>query len=113
MAKLFDFEAVLSQLPEILKYLPTTLILAVSSMILCTYHRNAPGIDQNKKYSCVKTDRRSVYLADPGNTSDRAVVYCILWNPDDHKIHIPAKWMELSEFDNLRFCVCDHRTFYQ
>ena len=31
---LFDFEAVLSQLPEILKYLPTTLILAVSSMIL-------------------------------------------------------------------------------
>ena len=34
MAKLFDFEAVLSQLPEILKYLPTTLILAVSSMIL-------------------------------------------------------------------------------
>ncbi len=23
--------------------------------------------------------------------------------PDDHKIHIPAKWMELSEFDNLRF----------
>ena len=34
MAKLFDFEAVLSQLPEILKYLPTTLILAVSSMII-------------------------------------------------------------------------------
>lgn len=25
MEKLFDFEAVLSQLPEILKYLPTTL----------------------------------------------------------------------------------------
>ena len=34
MEKLFDFEAVLSQLPEILKYLPTTLILAVSSMII-------------------------------------------------------------------------------
>ena len=34
MAKLFDFEAVLSQLPEILKYHPTTLILAVSSMII-------------------------------------------------------------------------------
>lgn len=34
MAKLFDFNAVLEQLPEILKYLPTTLILAVSSMLL-------------------------------------------------------------------------------
>ncbi|MGN0393810.1 MAG: ABC transporter permease subunit, partial [Coprococcus sp.] len=34
MAKLFDFESVLEQLPEILKYLPTTLILAVSSMLI-------------------------------------------------------------------------------
>ena len=113
MEKLFDFEAVLSQLPEILKYLPTTLILAVSSMILALIIGMLLAFDQNQKYSCVKTDRRSVHLADPGNTSDCAVVYCILWNPDDHKIHIPAEWMELSEFDNIRFCVCDHRTFHQ
>ena len=113
MAKLFDFEAVLSQLPEILKYLPTTLILAVSSMIIALIIGMLLALIKTKNIRFVKTDRRSVHLADPGNTSDRAVVYCILWNPDDHKIHIPAERLELSEFDNLRFCVCDHRTFYQ
>ncbi|MDO4288263.1 MAG: amino acid ABC transporter permease [Eubacterium sp.] len=34
MAQLFDFKAVLTQLPEILAYLPTTLLLAISSMAI-------------------------------------------------------------------------------
>ncbi len=34
MAKLFDFNAVLKQIPEILRYLPVTLQLAIISMIL-------------------------------------------------------------------------------
>ncbi len=34
MAKLFDFRAVLKQIPEILRYLPVTLQLAIISMIL-------------------------------------------------------------------------------
>lgn len=34
MAKLFDFEAVFSQIPQLLKYLPVTLELAVISMVI-------------------------------------------------------------------------------
>lgn len=48
MAKLFDFEAVLSQLPEILKYLPTTLILAliIGMLLALIKTKNIPVLKQ-------------------------------------------------------------------
>ena len=48
MAKLFDLEAVLSQLPEILKYLPTTLILAliIGMLLALIKTKNIPVLKQ-------------------------------------------------------------------
>ena len=113
MAKLFDFEAVLSQLPEILKYLPTTLILAVSSMIIALIIGMLLALIKTKNIPLLK-QIAGVYISLIRGTPVIVQLYIAYFGiPMITKIHIPAKWMELSEFDNLRFCVCDHRTFYQ
>lgn len=53
MAKLFDFQAVFQQLPEILKYLPVTLELAVISMIVAVIFGMVLAVVKMKKIKVI------------------------------------------------------------